>query len=950
MKTAPLTRVLGHLRPGPATDPDLLAAFLAGRDPAAFDAIVRRHGPTVLNACRQVLRDEADVEDAFQATFLVLFKSASAIRRECSLRSWLFGVAHRVSVNARCRRAKRDVRERTNEDPPHPTTAPADLSWREAHGILHEELNRLPEKLRLPLLLCHLEGKSRDEAAAELGWSLGRVKGGLERGRLRLRARLAQRGIALSAGLFGTATVSAVPPDWVDSVVSFAGSGNPRPAVSALAKGVLPMSILRIVAPVALALTVVVGALLAAPPPTPDSPPPKKEAAAKDAPKAPVEKLVVTGKVTDADGKPVAKAKLYVPYLKRTPPVTEEDVGTKVIGETAADGTYKVEITAEEPELRKYLLVGAEGLGVGWADLDGAKGPQTADMKLVKDVPVAGRVVDTEGKPVAGAAVRVVLVYVPKDGKLDSFITGWKNDWSDALRLMASHLYIPLDTFHGNGKTDADGKFTLTGLGAERVAQVEIEAKGRGKTSVYVLTRPGLDAGPINTAAVEKIEPRLRIPGQPPTLVGPAASVVVEGTKVIEGTVTDAETGKPMSGVIVTSGSGYNSHVTSTSDKDGKYRLTGLTKNREYLLHTVRRERKGPYLDWSARVPDTDGLAPIRHDIRMTKGIVVTGKMIDRATGKGVAGGLRFAPLPDNTFYGSSPAYKGYSSNRMSETVEKDGTYRVVTIPGTSVLLFQAYGGEEKLNGTPVSPYLFAGPDPDHPKYFGKDDDGTWRFAAAENSLEFLSIANAAKVIDLKPDVPEVKLDLYVERGKTAELKVVDPDGKPLSGAVVAGLTESWPIVYTLAKPTATVYALTPDRPRTLFLVHPEKGLAGTVKVRGDEKEPVTAKLAPTGSVTGRLVDTDGRPIAGVTVGVQFPQSTGSELYRHTKIAQKPVVTDKDGAFKLEGIVPGVNFSFSLSRGREYFSGEPKIGSKQVEPGKTLELGALPVKGRKIGE
>ncbi len=116
MATAPLNRVLGHLRPtlGLTGDADLLSAFRATRDAAAFEAIVRRHGPTVLNACRQVLRDEADVEDAFQATFLVLFKNAQAIRQGHSLRSWLFGVAHRVSVNARCRRAKREARERPN--------------------------------------------------------------------------------------------------------------------------------------------------------------------------------------------------------------------------------------------------------------------------------------------------------------------------------------------------------------------------------------------------------------------------------------------------------------------------------------------------------------------------------------------------------------------------------------------------------------------------------------------------------------------------------------------------------------------------------------------------------------------------------------------------------------------------------------------------------------------
>src|SRR5262249_22622716 len=160
--------------------------------------------------------------------------------------------------------------------------------------------------------------------------------------------------------------------------------------------------------------------------------------------------------------------------------------------------------------------------------------------------------------------------------------------------------YMPLASLHGDGKTDKDGKFTLRGIGTERIAQVEIVAAGHGRLSLYLVTRPGLDAAPINKAAVDKIEPRLRIPGQPPMLSGPKIEAVLEGTKVIEGTVTDADTGTPLADVIISSGSGYNSMVSVRSDKDGKYRLAGLTKNRDYLLHTMSRdESKSPYLMWS---------------------------------------------------------------------------------------------------------------------------------------------------------------------------------------------------------------------------------------------------------------------------------------------------------------------------------------------------------------
>ena len=229
---------------------------------------------------------------------------------------------------------------------------------------------------------------------------------------------------------------------------------------------------------------------------------------------------------------------MYVPYFKRTPPTSEDDIGTKVVGETAADGSYKVEI--EKTEITRYLVVGAVGHAVGWVNLEKATGTTEATIKLAADLTVEGRVIDTEGKPAAGATIRVMSVYVPADGKLDSFLTGWKNDWNDALHLVDDRMYLPLESVHGDGKTDKDGKFTLKGIGAERIAHVDIVAPGYAKSTVYVITQAGLDAGPINKAAADKIPPELRIPGQPPTLSGPKVEAIVEGTKVIEGTVTDA--------------------------------------------------------------------------------------------------------------------------------------------------------------------------------------------------------------------------------------------------------------------------------------------------------------------------------------------------------------------------------------------------------------------------
>jgi protocatechuate 3,4-dioxygenase beta subunit len=774
----------------------------------------------------------------------------------------------------------------------------------------------------------------------------------LERGRIRLRSRLQRRGIALSAGLLATVeSAGNVPSVCVDSVLSFAGSGVVRPAVADLARGVVPVTTTRIWAAVlSIAVLAAAGTLIAASTSPDSNQPPKKDApppVAKDALKPAAEKLIVTGKVVDADGKPVPGAKLYVPYFKKEPPVTEEDIGTRLVGETAADGTYKVEI--EKTEITRYLVVGAEKSAIGWANLENASGKHEANVKLVNDEPVEGKVIDTEGKPVVGAKVAVMSVLVPPEGKVDGFLNGWKNEWNDALRHLNDRMYLPLESLHGAAKTDKDGKFGLKGIGAERIAVVEVTAGGYAKSSIYVITRSGLDAGPVNKAAHDKIPPELRIPGQPPLLSGPRMEVVLQGTKVIEGIVTDAATGKPMAGVVISSGSGYNDQIMATSDKDGKYRLVGLVKNREYLLHAqLRDDKKSPYLMWGARIKDTEGLTPIVHQIEMTKGVVVTGRLIDRQTGKAVKGGVRFAPLPDNKYFGTNPAYNSYSTQRYSHQVE-GGKFRVVTIPGTSVLMAQADGGE-RLGGKPVNPYKSAVPDPDHPNYFAKDAAGSYRFNAAGPSLEFLNIQQACKVVDLKPDAGEVEIDLYLERGKTATLKVVDTDGKPLIGATVAGLTASWPATFTLPKDTATVYALDPARPRILYLLHAEKKLGGWVRVRGDEKEAVTAKLLPLGAVMGKIVDSDGRPITGVSVSLQFPDGPGGELYREVRSAQPPVVTDEDGAFRIDGIVPSVKFTLSLVRGREYFLGEPRIGQKQMFPAQTLDLGSLTVKAQKFGE
>jgi RNA polymerase sigma factor (sigma-70 family) len=185
------------------SDQELLERFARHHEEAAFEALVQRHGPMVLRVCQGELKDQHLAEDAFQATFLVLVRKVSSIHKHTAVGSWLYKVAYHIALRARGAAAQRRQRESQVASPMTPSPLD-DLTWRDLCAVLNEELQRLPAKYQAPVILCCLEGRARDEAAQQLGWSLGTVKGRLERGRELLRARLLRRGIALSAALGAT--------------------------------------------------------------------------------------------------------------------------------------------------------------------------------------------------------------------------------------------------------------------------------------------------------------------------------------------------------------------------------------------------------------------------------------------------------------------------------------------------------------------------------------------------------------------------------------------------------------------------------------------------------------------------------------------------------------------------------------------------------------------------
>lgn len=287
-------RLLGRASSA-AADATLLDRLARDRDSAAFGELLTRHGPGVWALCRRLTRTEADAEDAFQATFLVLAQNAARVRKTASVGSWLYGVASRITRKARSRadRTPDPARLRTPAEPPDPT---ADLSWGEVRAALDEELARLPDSLRAPLLLCYFDGMTQDEAAAELGWSARAVKDRVARGRALLRDRLTRRGIelpaALAVPLLSTAVASAVPDRLL---VALASADLARgklgaalsPAVVALARTESPaVTTFRLAVLLGSAVGLLAAGSLIGRTPDPGTAPPEAVAQAAEQPKA----------------------------------------------------------------------------------------------------------------------------------------------------------------------------------------------------------------------------------------------------------------------------------------------------------------------------------------------------------------------------------------------------------------------------------------------------------------------------------------------------------------------------------------------------------------------------------------------------------------------------------------------------------------------------------------
>jgi hypothetical protein len=432
--------------------------------------------------------------------------------------------------------------------------------------------------------------------------------------------------------------------------------------------------------------------------------------------------------------------------------------------------------------------------------------------------------------------------------------------------------------------TGADGTFRIGGVGRERLASLQIQGPTIETKQFEVRTRPGAT---IRVAGY-KGDPDLI------TIYGATFENVAGPTRPIEGIVRDQDTGKPLAGIMVRGERSLGNaivYVQAITDANGKYLLVGLPRGKEGQVVAippcdfpvsgslkaelnVPRDEELPYLPAIEPVAKTQGTGPLHLDIKLKRGVWVTGRIIDKATGKPVHAQIEYFVYLDN------PALKAGHRSRLPlnscHFTSNDGTFKRVAFPGPGVLAARAsedlyvFGaGVEKFRHKPENGFL-----------------STIPYHAIPTNYHVLA------EIDPAEGTTTLARDLLLETGRSLTVTTLGPDGKSLTDVKIAGLKDMayWETPPSQAS-THMIQNLTPGKRRTLTFLNEKKGLAGQLVLPGDETRPQTVILQPCGVLTGRVVDGEGEPWGECQLdGINSPSD-----YPHV---------GKDGRFRVDGLIP----------------------------------------------
>lgn len=645
-----------------------------------------------------------------------------------------------------------------------------------------------------------------------------------------------------------------------------------------------------------------------------------------------VESVKIGGRVLLPNGKPAARADVVV-RPEFWPPANPPLHRTKADDE----GRWSVSIpTSQIPERRTRIFNvwgWLPGYGVQGFRTHGQPDLANLEIRLVEDRPIKGRIVDEAGKPLEGLKVEVTKLVAIVTESLDPWLVGARG--VKGTRLIA---YERDDQpFFGNHLadfgvqrttvTDADGRFEMRGLGAERVVRLTARGPLHSATHLVVLNRD---------AQAGESPPETEYTGS--NSVWNGFQAVVRPGSSVRGVVRDRETGSPIAGVAVSATSSTEKHysVTMTSfrpavtNADGRFELLGLPSNLGRQRMFFEPTGGSPYLPAEVSL-QTGASGAVTQDVNLDRGIVVQGRVTEDLEGGLISDcDVVYSAFLDNPHRHLAQGYESYLP-----WTSYGGKFRLVVPPGRGVLTFvmKRHRNIYEWDSATVSRLLSRDatkPDPNaSPDSLPTLPVGPERVGAATH--------NKVVLLDLKPGSPPQTIDVqFVTKapyrrppGSLKDVKgiVVGPDGEAISGVEFKGAEQ--------VEGTGSSFVIRqvyPTVPRTIVGLHRGKKLAGIVEVRADSQQPVKLTLKPWGSIYGKLVGSDGKPLPGISV------------VSHSMPFPLRVLPDQEGRFLIDGLPAGVRLDFRASANVPTFIGKVAEGVV-MQPGEHRDLGTVRVRG-----
>ena len=636
---------------------------------------------------------------------------------------------------------------------------------------------------------------------------------------------------------------------------------------------------------------------------------------------ASAEMIEVRGRVVAPDGRPVAGAAVQAGHLDR-------EIKPEPSATSGPDGQFMLRVPPWRRDSVRdrrdagypWVVASAAGFGPGWASAvrePGATGELT--IRLVEEgLPIEGRIVNLEGRPVSGARVKAESIWSARKGPLSDWLPMASAESFDAPWEGLDELPATM-----TATTDADGRFRMAGIGRDRLVRLILSGPTIATARLYAMNRDG--------AAVAATDP----PEQPRTIYHARRfEYAAASTTPIGGVIRDKDTGRPIAGILLR-GMVFKErnlvpvpNVEATTDAQGHYRLNGLPKGPAYRLF-LEPAAGLPYIKATFRVVGgSPGLDPLTFDIALKRGVLVRGRVTDKATGRPAWGSIKAYTFADNPHVDEFPGYR--ESRGTYARVEDDGRYKVVTLPGRGLIACQSNQGLYRggIGAEAIEEY----------------DPRTGLINTLPHLCD-VSVYHALAELAIDPGAESTTMDIQLDPGRTLTMTLLDPEGKPVGHSIVSGLTDLFSNAeYEQDSPTIEVHALDPSKPRRVTMTHAERKLVGSIYLKGDETGPSTVRLQPWGTITGRVIDDEGHPRRGLrlnNLGGLFPERPAEEGILPRSTSGPGIRLGRDGEFRIEGLVPGLKYGANTTEGP---NGRDAIFQDvTVAPGEVKDLGNLKV-------